>query len=248
MGGLTGLRIVVTRAAEQAGELAELLRAAGAEAILLPAIAILPARDEARLRAAARSISQYDWLLLTSGNAAEAFLPLVDASSRRPKLAVVGNATQQRSARWGWTAALTPAEFTSDALAAAFEDMPVAGLRFLMPSGDLAREVLPRRLRARGAMVDAVEAYLTVMPEESVARARELFKDQPALDWVTVASPSAVDNLIAVVGRAALEQVKIASIGPATSESVRGHGLNVEVEAREHTMAGLVWSMADHLR
>ncbi len=243
MGGLTGLRIVVTRAAGQAEELVRLLGAAGAQPILLPAIAIAPTSDDVRLRAAARDISQYDWLVLTSANAAGSFLPLVDASASRPKLATVGKVTRARAATFGWAADLTPAQFTAEELADAFDAMPVAGLRFLMPCGDRARDVLPQRLRPRGAVVDVVEAYRTVMPEEGATLARELFAGGVPPDWLTVASPSAVDNLVEAVGPAALTGVKIASIGPATSAAVRGYGLAIQAEAAEHTVAGLVRAM-----
>jgi uroporphyrinogen-III synthase len=74
---LSGLRIVVTRAAHQAGELARPLSAAGAEVILLPTVSISPPKDPARLESAARHAGEYDWLFLTSVNAANAFLPLV---------------------------------------------------------------------------------------------------------------------------------------------------------------------------
>jgi uroporphyrinogen-III synthase len=221
------------------------LREAGAQPILLPAIAIRPTSDLSRLTAAARKISDYDWLLLTSGNAADAFLPLVDALARKPKLAVVGRATHQRALALGWCADLQPTDFTAAALADALAAIPVSGVHFLMPSGDLAREVLPQNLRGRGAVVDVVEAYRTEMPEETVAQARDLLASEAAPHWVTVASPSAVDNLVAALGRERLAQVKIASIGPATSEAVRARGLVVAAEAQEHTVVGLVKAIRD---
>jgi uroporphyrinogen-III synthase len=242
MGRLTGLRIVVTRAAEQAEELARPLREAGAVVILLPAIAIAPARDLPALRAAARELSQYDWLLLTSGNAANAFLTLVDmpALTRRPKLAVVGKATRQRALSLGWKEDLAPQEFTAEALADCFDLLPVTGERFLMPGGDLARDVLSKRLCARGAVVDVVEAYRTVMPPETAERAQTLFAGNAVPDWVTLASPSAVENLAQAVGVEALRRTRLASIGPATSAAVKANGLDVATEAREHTAMGLV--------
>jgi uroporphyrinogen-III synthase len=242
MGRLTGLRIVVTRAAEQAEELARPLREAGAVVILLPAIAIAPASDLAALRGAARKLSQYDWLLLTSGNAVDAFLPLVDTATltRKPKLAVVGKSTGERARSLGWEADLAPQAFTAEALADCFDSMPVTDVRFLMPSGDLARDVLPKGLRARGAVVDVVESYRTVMPSETAERARTLFASDTVPDWVTVASPSAVGNLVRAVGVEPLRRTRMASIGPATSAEIRASGLDVAAEAREHTAMGLV--------
>lgn len=242
MGRLTGFRIVVTRAADQAEELAGPLREAGAEVILLPAISIEPASNRAPLLVAARELAKYDWLVLTSGNAVEAFLPLIDlpALARKPKLAVVGQSTNKRAAALGWKADLVPREFTAEALAEVFEERPLTGLRFLMPGGDLAREVLPERLRARGAWVDVVEAYRTVMPQETGRRARELFTSDASPDWTTIASPSAIENLVRAVGVEAMRRTRLVSIGPATSAAILACGLSVAAEAPEHTVMGLV--------
>jgi uroporphyrinogen-III synthase len=58
--------------------------------------------------------------------------------------------------------------------------------------------------------------------------------------WVTVTSSSTVTNLLAVAGGEALEGVKLASIGPVTSEVARKHGLSVAVEASPYTVEGLI--------
>ena len=47
-------------------------------------------------------------------------------------------------------------------------------------------------------------------------------------------------NWLALAGAESLEGVRIASIGPATSEVARKHGLKVDVEADPSTVDGLV--------
>jgi uroporphyrinogen-III synthase len=237
---LTGLRIVVTRAAHQADELARPLEAAGAEVILLPTVGIGPPKAPARLESAARHADEYDWLFLTSVNAAKAFLPLVPQGIRRPRLAVVGAATHKKVTELGWHVDVTPAEFTSEALAAALQAHEMGGKRVLIPAGDLAREVLPAALSARGALVDLVEAYSNQAPPETAAAVQALFEAGPVPDWLTFASPSAFENLAAISGSETLRRVFIASIGPTTSAAIRARGLNVAAEAAEHTVAGLV--------
>src|SRR5690606_15727847 len=71
---LFGRRIVVTRSREQAGELIEMLEERGAEAIVAPAIRILPPDDPSSLERACADASRYDWLVFTSGNAVDAFM------------------------------------------------------------------------------------------------------------------------------------------------------------------------------
>jgi uroporphyrinogen-III synthase len=72
---LQGRRVVVTRAAGQAGRLVERLRAAGAEVVELPTVVAEPLADRAALDAALASLDGYDWLVLTSANGAAALGP-----------------------------------------------------------------------------------------------------------------------------------------------------------------------------
>lgn len=237
---LSGLRIVVTRAAHQAAELARPLAAAGAEVILLPTVGIGPPRDPSRLQSAARRAGEYDWLFLTSVNAANAFLPLVPQTIQRPRLGVVGASTYKTVTELGWRADVMPAEFTSEALAAALEAHEMGGQRVLIPAGDLARELLPVALSRRGAIVDVVGAYSNQAPPETAAALHALFGAGLAPDWLTFASPSAFENLAAISGPEPLRRVFIASIGPTTSAAIRARGLDVAAEGAEHTVAGLV--------
>ncbi len=68
---LAGKRIVVTRAANQADELDDLLRSRGAEPLPYPCIAIAPPTDTGPLDAALRDLvaGEFTWLVLTSRNA-----------------------------------------------------------------------------------------------------------------------------------------------------------------------------------
>ncbi|MBL8221753.1 MAG: uroporphyrinogen-III synthase, partial [Bryobacterales bacterium] len=61
--------------------------------------------------------------------------------------------------------------------------------------------------------------------------------------WITFTSSSTVKNFLAIAGPKVLEGVNIASIGPVTSDTARMHGLHVAVEARQHTMDGLLHAL-----
>src|SRR2546427_752222 len=65
---LAGRRIAVTRAREQAGDLARQLEALGAEVVAAPTIRIAPLADLAALRAALTRVPPYDWIVFTSQN------------------------------------------------------------------------------------------------------------------------------------------------------------------------------------
>jgi uroporphyrinogen-III synthase len=240
------VRIVVTRAARQAEELARLLRERGAIVILVPVIEIVPPLDDAPLREAAAQCDSYDWILFTSANAVSAFAAELPAprGETKARIAVIGSATREAAERNGFRVSLVPRKYVAEALCDAFAQEYLNGKRVLIPSAAVTRDIVPTALRNLGAQVDVVEAYRNVVPADAELRASEIFRE-PFPGWVTFASSSAVNNLVALVGTGALSRVKIAAIGPVTSETVRKHGLGIAAEARVQTADGLVQAMLE---
>jgi uroporphyrinogen-III synthase len=107
--------------------------------------------------------------------------------------------------------------------------------RVLLARAEVARDVLPDGLRARGWAVDVVDAYRTV----SAAVTDEQRAAIASADVITFTSSSTVDRFVEAVGADAVPSV-VACIGPVTAETARGHGLTVDVEAGVHTVGGLV--------
>jgi uroporphyrinogen-III synthase len=241
---LEGLRIVVTRAAHQAESLAAPLRKLGAEIIFLPVIAIGPPADPGPLREAAQRAAEYDWIIFTSANAVEAIAPLLPTF---PRIAAIGPATRRAAEQYGFPVTLTPEKYNAESLVEAFGSERLEGRRILIPSSAIARDTVPSTLTARGAHVDVVEAYRNVIPPDAPHRAAEVFRD-PLPGWVTFVSPSAVDNLIELTALDTLRQLKVATIGPTTSESARQHGLAVTAEASPSTVDGLVQAIVEYER
>jgi uroporphyrinogen-III synthase len=242
---LDGLRIVVTRAAHQAEALAAPFRERGAHVILLPVIGITPPADLGPLRKAAANCNHYDWIIFTSANAISAFVAELPFEVRQCKaqVATVGAATREAAQQQGFQVAITPDKYVAESLAHAFAGEDLNGRRILIPGAAVTRDVVAPELRRRGAEVELVEAYRNVIPADSAARARTVFRE-PFPDWVIFASSSAVENLAKLAGIDALSRVKIASIGPITSATVRSYGLNVAAEAGVHTAAGLIEAVA----
>lgn len=241
MCNLTGLRIVVTRATHQAEELAKPLRDLGAEVILASVIGIAAPADPAPLRQAAAQCDQYDWIIFTSANAVAALaaeLPRPHASCRA-RVAVIGPATREAAEENGFVVAVVPTSYLAESLAEALGMQDLTGQRILIPSAAVTRDVVPQALRKLGARVERVEAYRNVIPSGAEERIAEVFR-KPYPDWVVFASSSAAENTLKLAGRAALQQIKIAAIGPITSATVRQLGLAVAAEARVHSAAGLV--------
>jgi uroporphyrinogen III methyltransferase/synthase len=237
---LFGEQVVVTRAKTQAPELSQRLRQLGAEAIELPVIELAPLADYTQLDACIDRLPSYDWLVFTSANAVEFFLQRMRAGNRdwrsvRGRVCAIGPATA--SALAPVLPELVPDDHTSEGVAAAFRCYEMREARVLLPRASAAREVIPSVLAELGATVDVVDAYRNIVPANAAARIESL-KRKPT--WITFTSGSTVKNWLALAGPASLEGVRIATIGPATSEVVRKHGFRVDVEATPSTVDALV--------
>jgi uroporphyrinogen III methyltransferase/synthase len=241
---LRGQQIVVTRAAHQAEELAGPLRELGAEPILLPLIGIAPPDDKTPLLEAAAHADAYDWIVFTSANAITAFVAELPDTGEwfRPRIATIGPATREVAEEYGFRVELTPEKYIAESLAEAFRPHPLDGKRILIPTAAVTRDIVPAELRKRGAEVDVVPAYQNVIPHEAPQRAHQIFQS-PLPDWVTFASSSAAEHLVALVPMETLREIKIASIGPATSATVLNFGLTVTAEGLKHTIPGLIEAM-----
>jgi uroporphyrinogen III methyltransferase/synthase len=242
---LFGRKIVVTRAADQAAEFCDRLRALGADAIELPVIALETPADPAPLDQAIENLASYDWLIFTSVNGVRFFLNRLDQSrhdlrSLKARICAIGPATRKAIEELHLKVDLMPEEYVAESLVRAFASEHLAGKRVLLPRAAVARDVIPAELTNRGAHVDVVETYRNVVPPNATARAHEIFSSETKPHWVTFTSSSTVKNLLAMVGREALEGVRIASIGTVTSSTLCAHGLKVDAEAREFTLDGLV--------
>jgi uroporphyrinogen III methyltransferase/synthase len=244
---LFGQRIVVTRAQNQADSLSAPLRHLGAEVVELPTIEILPAPDYNALDAAIASLSEYDWLIFTSVNGVRFFLQRLDASRTdlraiRGKLCAIGPATREALEQFHLKVDLMAEQYVAEGLLRTLSDFELRGAKILIARAAVARDILPDELRRRGATVDVVEAYRTGAPADLPERAADVLAIKT--DWITFTSSSTATNLIAACGvdvlKTALRNVRIASIGPVTSETLRQAGAEVAVEASPHTVPGLV--------
>jgi uroporphyrinogen III methyltransferase/synthase len=240
---LFGQRIVITRAKDQAPELTSRLHALGAEVVELPVIEIVPAADPAPLDEALSRLHEYDWLIFTSVNGVRFFLDRLDASpsdmrSLRARLCAIGPATRRALEALHLKVDLMPKEYVAESLVEAFAPFELSGKQILLPRAAVARDVVPVELKARGATVDVVEAYRTIVPATAAGTVDEVFSQK--VDWITFTSSSTVKNFLALAGPDRLRAVRIGSIGPVTSATARMHGLAVTTEAREHTIDGLV--------
>lgn len=244
---LEGVKILITRPEEQNLLLSSKLRNLGATTVELPTITILSPQSTDRLDRSILRLLHYDWLIFTSVHGVRFFSQRLEALGepldklKQVKVAAIGPATAAALKRLGKEPDYVPVQYLSEKIAVGLGD--VKGKQILLPRADIASKNLPDLLRQRGAKVEEVVAYRTVIPEGlSADRVKSVLNQ--GIDVVAFTSPSTVRNLVQAVGTnelgVLLKGVKVACIGPVTAEATKKLGIHVDVVARAHTIDDLV--------
>lgn len=241
--------ILVTRSRSQASELVELLEENGAETTEFPTIRIEPSESFDQLDSAIAGLEKYNWIVFTSVNGVDFFLQRIKALSKDIrelkgiKIAAIGPATAKRLKDLNLLIDYVPPEYRAEAIVDGFKEFGVQGLNVLIPRAEVARDVLPDKLREMGASVNIVTAYKTVMDSLKSDKIKEML-EQGKIDIVTFTSSSTAKNFAKLLQDIDLpkvmEDVVVACIGPITADTVRSLGLKVDIEAKEYTIPGLV--------
>lgn len=249
---LFGKHMVVTRTREQASELVARLEEHGADCLEYPTLHMEPVEDYSALDQALQQIDSYQWLLFTSLNTVTWFFHHLwksgmDARNLSgPKIAAVGRATAEKLLSYGLRADLVPEKFTGEGLAEALIKTGVKGNKILLPRALKAREILPEMLEGAEATVTVVPVYKNVPPQGRKDELRERLENG-SIDLVTFTSSSTVENFLTMVDASTEEElhrlmapVAIAVIGPITAATVRKHGLKVDIQPEQYTIADMV--------
>lgn len=232
--------MLVLRPEHQASELAALLEVEGATTVLVPAIRILPPKDWTEIDDRARRLSSFDWIVFTSANGVDLFLARVADDASLPRnVGAIGPGTSRRLEAWGITPGWMPGSFTSAAIA---EELPDPPGKVLLVRADIATTELDRRLSRRGFTVERVDAYRT-----EPVNAAEIRAVLDGIDAVALTSASIARSFASAAAGYSQKLPAVCSIGPATSAACREAGIDVDVEAGEHTLPGLVTAMAEPL-
>jgi uroporphyrinogen-III synthase len=241
---LTNRRILVTRAAHQAGKLSEGLRALGAEAVEVPVLEIRPPENLKPLDAAIGALHSYDWLIFTSSNTVRALAERASAPlsiSSHTKIAAVGESTADALRAAALPVSFVPKNYVAESLIAGLREN-WSGKRVLLARAAVARDVIPDALRSAGATVDVIDAYRNVLPEDAPEKLRAALAQK--LDAATFTSSSSVTHLAEAAAKAGipfpLAQIPAVSIGPVTSQTLRDQNWPPAIEAAPHDISGLL--------
>lgn len=247
---LFGQRIVVTRSREQASQFSRLLQESGAEVLEIPTIKLEPPTHREALVDALLELNSYDWLVFTSPNGVTKFFEyffkqfhdMRDLGGAR--IAAVGPATANKLKELHLQVDLMPDEATAVNIAEEFAGFEsIENLKICLLRAEVANRELPEALEALGAIVDDIACYRTVPETEDRSGAASKLLESGA-DWITFSSSSTVEHfhsrfhLLSLLKK--FPQIKLASIGPETSKALGKLGLKPALEAKQHTIDGLV--------
>ena len=195
-------------------------------------------------------MNSYDWLVFTSPNGVTAFFDyffkafedLRDIGGVR--IAAVGPATAAKLREFHLKVDLMPEEYVAAKIADAFAKyQSIENLKILLMRAKWRTRSCPRRWKkwAPSWMTSPATKRFPETEDVNGAAAKLL---ESGADWITFTSSSTVENFHARFDLPALlkkfPQIKLASIGPETTKALTALQLKPTVEARQHTIEGLV--------
>lgn len=210
-GPLSGLGILVTRPAHQATYLAQLIRQAGGNPVLFPALEIVDLPDLQNLYAIIDRLEQFDIAIFISPNAVNKALNLIRGRRALPahlQIAAIGKGSRVVLERLGVGNVIAPSQrFDSEALLALPQFEQVQGKRIVIFRGDGGREVLGDELVRRGAHIEYAECYRRQKPQADSGKLLYLWA-RGELNLVTVTSTDTLRNLFDLAGKLGQQWLK----------------------------------------
>ena len=256
---LFGRRVLVTRSRHQAGELVELLEAAGAEAVEAPMLRVAPLEDFAALDAAADTMAACDWVVFTTVNGVDGFMHRIFERGRDartlagPTICAVGVGTSERMARFGIRVDVVAEGQGVDSILAAMGGADaLPGKRVLMPVSAGNRDTLTEALIAAGANVQQAPTFRTLAAEDNPELDVYGQLLQRRIDVVTFTSAAAVRSFAALYGEEQtadlLAHTVVATVGPAATDAVRRLGVSPAIVPATPSIPALVEAIRTHFQ
>ena len=251
---LEGKTIVVTRGKKGSRRWNKSLTVEGATVYNLPTITMSPVGPDEAITAAFKNLDSFDWIVFTSAIGVNYFLELVrqlgfgKVSDLHSRIAVIGSQTADEALKAGLSVAFQPSLSDSEHLSN--ELTPVADKSILLLRTTFASDDLPLDLRQKGAEVTDLRIYKTAIITGHDASFSQLLETSK-VDYITFASPSAVQGFISRVNKEDLElakNLKVVAIGPSVGRTLADSGfVNVHV-ANEASLEGVVQTLKDLAR
>jgi uroporphyrinogen III methyltransferase/synthase len=251
---LFGKNIVITRdVAGNAGFAAKIIERCG-NPVQFPTIKIKPLTHKNEFVNAIAKINEYDWIIFTSANGVSIFFETLrslnkDARAFGPaKIAAIGEKTAAKLSEFGIEADFVPSVYTSRELGKqliAYTNLRAK--KVLLLRSQVASNELIEILDKAGAEVREAAVYKILKQESDCTWLTDQISTG-RIDWLTFASPSSASCFFEQIPVDLVNSgnVRIASIGPVTSERLKSLGAAVEVTAADYTFESLLNAIEEY--
>lgn len=234
---LFGKKILVTRDKKQAGEFSNKIEKMGGVAVELPFIEI----ESVLSKVTPEDLKEYSALLFNSPNGVREFMKKIDdiRSLAHLKIGAVGSKTKELLEEYKIKADFMPEEYMVSKLAELSLEYTKAGEKILIITSDIS----PCDTDKFNSMYDREFHKIVAYNTKKIIREKdEVIKVLNKVEVVTFLSSSTVDAFYASIDGdlECVKNIKFASIGPVTSETMRKYGFSVDYEAKVYDINGIL--------
>lgn len=243
-----GKTFLVTRSRSQASSTLAKIRELGGNAVEYPTIRIEPVASELeRLRLLLPQLSHYTHLIFTSVNGVEIFYKELGAMGLDSRalggihITAIGTATAARLEQHGVVADFVPKKYVGEEMVEGLMPLLTPTSKILMPRSKNARVMVAEAL-SQVCTVDEIAIYETRLEEETTVDVPAMLREK-AVDYITFTSSTTATYFMEKIGvenLPLLADTTCVSIGPITSQKMRDLGMNVDIEAQEYTIDGIL--------
>ena len=234
---LFGKKILVTRDKKQAGEFSDKIEKMGGVAVELPFIEI----ESVLSKVTPEDLKEYSALLFNSPNGVREFMKKIDdiRSLAHLKIGAVGSKTKELLEEYKIKADFMPEEYMVSKLAELSLEYTKAGEKILIITSDIS----PCDTNKFNSMYDREFHKIVAYNTKKIIREKdEVINVLKKVEVVTFLSSSTVDAFYASIDGdlECVKNIKFASIGPVTSETMRKYGFSVDYEAKVYDINGIL--------
>jgi uroporphyrinogen III methyltransferase/synthase len=246
---LHGLRIMVTRPADQAADMYRQLREQGAEVLPYPTIKTKECIDSVAWDKFEQIKNGKKWLAFTSENCVRYFIGqfLNRYGDIRKlsefKIAAVGIGTTNALSKFNLKTDFLPDKATVSSFTKQFcNDIDFSETTVVRIRGSLGNNILEDKLRENGVDVLTMKVYNTETAIWQPKMKEALFEYPP--NMIIFTSGSSFSGLCEILSIEELKQLssnaQIVSIGPSTSKIIKSQNIKVDIEAKTHSIPGII--------
>ncbi|QWG58005.1 uroporphyrinogen-III synthase [Bacillus mycoides] len=250
MNDLAGKTVLITRAQHQAKQMSVAVKERSGIPLEIPLLR-MEGTSHRQIQHIAGQLHSYDWVIFTSKNGVAFFLDGLETKIPLTiKIAAVGVKTKLELEKRGYQVHFVPTSFVAETFAEEFLKELSGNERILFPKGNLARDVIPVKLREFGVFLDELIVYGTKV---NVEKKQELITALKLgeVNIITFTSPSTVDSFVRLLEgtnwREWTKKCTIACIGPITEKEANLYFPHVIVP-KEYTVEALLQCICESIK